>query len=715
MRGWSVLALAAVIVASVALDAEDGRPAAAVGVPSSVAAAPQASFCLAGNTPDDLSRMFDGEPGGLVGADYQRAVELPDGRALWLFHDGAVHTAPGVISIVHNLAMLQDGRCFDVLYGGTQAAPTSFALAAETVPFERWFWPLDAEVGADGLLYVFVAEMVERGEEYLTEVEPVGTRVVTFDPVSDAIVGEASPGNASAALYGWSITSDDRWTYLYAQCYRQFGYDVYIFTRAFDRSCSTRVTVGRVPLGQTTAVPEYWDGQRWQGDPARAAPVIRTDGRRINANQIEFAGTSFFSVNKEGDWWGDTIYFSRAEHPGGPFVVYDTIVAPVKCVECNSFFASWVPRAAVDHPPNTFVFGLAHNRWDGTITSLYRPTYDVMPAPPLVAGGGTLELPVEADVGPMVLNLTSVRSDDIGHVIAHPCSAGRPVASSLNHQGGVTTGNLVVVEPDGDGRVCFFSRSTTDIVVDSYGTFGAEDGFVPQSTHTRLADTRDGERLTAGRVLRVAAPAGIDSVVVNLTSVEPDADGYVTAFPCDRDRPIAANVNQRTGLVVGNLAIVRVDAGGGFCVYTHSATDLVVDLMGGFVAGGGFAVEDVPRRLVDTRERSGPVAGGDVLRLPVPSGTGAAVLNVAAVRPSDDGYVTAYDCEDDRPGTSSLNYAAGSVRSNLVLVGATEEICLFTRSTTDLVVDLAGSFPVDGFVPSVDPVRLVDTRVGLGG
>ena len=29
-------------------------------------------------------------------------------------------------------------------------------------------------------------------------------------------------------------------------------------------------------------------------------------GRRINANQFEWTGAGFVSVNKEGDWWGDT-------------------------------------------------------------------------------------------------------------------------------------------------------------------------------------------------------------------------------------------------------------------------------------------------------------------------------------------------------------------------------------------------------------------------
>lgn len=92
------------------------------------------------------------------------------------------------------------------------------------------------------------------------------------------------------------------------------------------------------------------------------------------------------------------------------------------------------------------------------------------------------------------------------------------------------------------------------------------------------------------------------------------------------------------------------------------------------------------------------------------------VVNLAAVDAVAAGYATAYDCDGQRPAVSSLNDAAGSARSNLavVAVGASREICVFTRSTTHLVVDLAGTFPVGAFVPASDPIRLVDTRVGLG-
>lgn len=47
------------------------------------------SVCLTDLEPETLNRLFDTEPGGVVGADYQRAFALPNGRVFWTFQDAA--------------------------------------------------------------------------------------------------------------------------------------------------------------------------------------------------------------------------------------------------------------------------------------------------------------------------------------------------------------------------------------------------------------------------------------------------------------------------------------------------------------------------------------------------------------------------------------------------------------------------------------------------
>ena len=351
-----------------------------VATPTATAAAPfvPGGVCLSRVSPDQLDQLFVTEPGGVVGADYQRATSLPDGSVLWTFQDAEVRLPGGGTTLVHNIGMIQRGSCFTVLMSGSAADPQPWLFGAYTDRFSHWFWPLGAEMGADGRVYVFVAEMVELGPTYPSRVEPIATAVAGVDVDTLAVEVEARPANASAALYGWSIESDARWTYLYAQCHRQFGFDPYIFVLAHDRQCSNRVTLARVPRGQLFAAPTYWTGGGWSGDPATAVPVIDTANRMANASQIVESGNNWMSITKVDDWWGDRILVERADRPTGPFRVVAEITAVPKCpVDCNTYFASWVPTTDAGQ----LFYGLSHNRWDGVATAAYRPTFGAIGAP----------------------------------------------------------------------------------------------------------------------------------------------------------------------------------------------------------------------------------------------------------------------------------------------------------------------------------------------
>jgi hypothetical protein len=159
-----------------------------------------------------------------------------------------------------------------------------------------------------------------------------------------------------------------------------------------------------------------------------------------------------------------------------------------------------------------------------------------------------------------------------------------------------------------------FSLAATDVVVDLVGGFGS--GFVALDAPRRIVDTRiglgaPGGRLGAGEVVRVALPAevvGSSGVVANVTAVAPEGGGFVSVWPCDRPRPEVSSLNYVRGEVVANAVVVRPSAGDGgvggvtggeVCVFSLAATDVVVDLVGGF--GSGFVALDAPRRIVDTR------------------------------------------------------------------------------------------------------------------
>jgi len=156
---------------------------------SAVTAAERQWTCLPGTTPADLDRLFVSEPGGVVGADYQRTTPLPDGRVLWTFQDAEVRTSNGSTTLVHNIGMVQNANCFSVLIGGTAADPRPWLFSESTTPFVRWFWPLGAEVGVDGRVYIFAAEMYERSPGYLVRTEPTSTVVAVVDIATWTMVG----------------------------------------------------------------------------------------------------------------------------------------------------------------------------------------------------------------------------------------------------------------------------------------------------------------------------------------------------------------------------------------------------------------------------------------------------------------------------------------------------------------------------------------------
>ena len=76
--------------------------------------------------------------------------------------------------------------------------------------------------------------------------------------------------DASNELFGYSIVSDDDWTYLYGHCYRQF-----LPAGGFDPSCSPHVYLARVPRGRLDNQPWYWsEDEGWTRDRSARTPVL---------------------------------------------------------------------------------------------------------------------------------------------------------------------------------------------------------------------------------------------------------------------------------------------------------------------------------------------------------------------------------------------------------------------------------------------------------
>jgi hypothetical protein len=68
--------------------------------------------------------------------------------------------------------------------------------------------------------------------------------------------------------------------------------------------------------------------------------------------------------------------------------------------------------------------------------------------------------------------------------------------------------------------------------------------------------------------------------VLNVTVTEPTAPGFITAYPCGMDVPLASNLNYGIGTTVAIAAIVQVSSDGKVCLFNSKPTQLVVDVNG---------------------------------------------------------------------------------------------------------------------------------------
>jgi hypothetical protein len=340
-----------------------------------VRAAPPTA-CASGTTAADLDALFASDIGPVIGADYQRTFPLPDGRTLWVFQDAFLRTSTGVIRLVHNIGLVQSGRCFTLLRSGTAADPRPWLGPARTTPFSHWFWPLGGTVAADGTFRLFVAEMVERGPRYLSNTEPVATLVARIELPTLRVARLRPAADPGVQLYGWSVVDRGRFTYLYGHCYRQFGWSF-----VGHDACAAAVKVARVPRGRLNRQPAYWDGTTWSTRARRAvniAPARGPDGevRSVNPMQIAHIDGCWIAVTKVGDWFGHTIHLDRAPTPRGPWKTAAVLPAPPLGPESeyNTYFASFIARTRT-----SYIVGLSNNRWDGALSNAYRPTFISIP------------------------------------------------------------------------------------------------------------------------------------------------------------------------------------------------------------------------------------------------------------------------------------------------------------------------------------------------
>lgn len=300
------------------------------------------------------------------------------------------------------------------------------------------------------------------------------------------------------------------------------------------------------------------------------------------------------------------------------------------------------------------------------------------------------------------LNLTVVAPSADGFATAYPCAVGPPNASNINYRTRQTVANHVISSVvDAEGNICLLTSASAHMIVDVSGFYAASSGLrYTAQTPVRLLDTRGGAIGATFSVPTSAAPG--HAVALNVTVTAPASDGYLTAYPCGVEIPIASNLNFTAGQTVPNMVVSRVGPDSKVCFVSSVSTHLIVDQQGTFGDSGSFLESISPFRIADTRVHRGAVRvkAGAVASIPVagafgvPASIGAAALNLTVTNPRAAGFLSAYPCGSTPPTASNLNFTAGQTVANaaIVALGPEGNVCLYASADTDFIVDLSGVF-----------------------
>lgn len=136
-----------------------------------------------------------------------------------------------------------------------------------------------------------------------------------------------------------------------------------------------------------------------------------------------------------------------------------------------------------------------------------------------------------------------------------------------------------------------------------------------------------------------------------------------------------------------------------------------------------------PARILDTRVPIGVASAGRVADSSIEvkvlgeggvPGTGvrAVALNLTLAEGGADrygGFVTVYPC-GVVPDTSNLNFVDHQTVANTVLAPVSDvgSVCLFVRGSGHLILDVSGYYPASSGFEPLTPIRVLDTRRGLG-
>ena len=346
-------------------------------------------------------------------------------------------------------------------------------------------------------------------------------------------------------------------------------------------------------------------------------------------------------------------------------------------------------------------------------------------------------------VSAVLLNLTAINPATNGFVTVGPRPAGRgnllddqhsygawPNSSNLNTVAGQTAPNLVLARVGAGGRIRLYNYGyPLHMVADVAGWFDTGSSTTSSGglgftgvTPRRILDTRhllggfgrfaagDDRSVTIRGVAGV--PANAQSVVLNITAVDPAGTGYVTAYPSGSNRPDASNLNLSRGVDRPNLTVVKIGPDGAIRLnVAETSTDLLVDVQGYYAPttnGARRTTAIDPVRIFDSRNgigtsasRLGPSETRTVAVAGVsgiPTNATAVYVNITSVGGNGWGWLSVWPTGSPRPDVSNVNWPGGIDVPNMAIValGTNGTLQLYNDasvsggSTAHVLIDVMG-------------------------
>ena len=320
------------------------------------------------------------------------------------------------------------------------------------------------------------------------------------------------------------------------------------------------------------------------------------------------------------------------------------------------------------------------------------------------------------------VTLVPVNGGPVGYLTIWPTGEAQPFVSLMNSDGRIKA-NAAIVPAGTNGEVSVYVTNTTNVLIDIDAYFdNATDtsalAFFPLSP-CRIVDTRNGEdggtlQAMQERDYSIPGHCGIPSNATaysfNVTAIPP-ANGtlfYLTVWPAGQTQPTVSTLNDQTGTIVANAAIVPAGSEQKTAFWPYNNTDLLVDVDGYFApAGSGTSPLSLytltPCRVLDTRNGIGLFNGtipvgivGSACGVPAASPE-AFVLNATVVPDGDLLYLTLWPEGLTQPTVSTLNANDGAITSNMAIVPAgtgNDSINAYADlpNYTQLILDISSYF-----------------------